>query len=407
MADLWIFASRPSQLMDCLAAATILRSRLHRIHFVYQDHAPWQRAKWEEYRKCFDTVTPIPKVKACRAVKGIVKYTLDMKRLMQRLKNLAIAPDDLILTGTILTPLGQSVVSVYRQNFIVSYLSEKMVLDLQQEVDFSQYRYTTAGWLGLRIVEPLLGLRRAYVLKTRRPESADGERLRRFVEDVREIYSSTIIFHNAYASLPRASGDSLFHSPYPSFNTLREPSASEAPRPEPKLVVFFGTPFLLLKNIDPQHYIEVLNRALKYLRSFYPGCKLVYRPHPFESDEQGHLNLDGFEIQNDKEAGELFMLRYGARLEAVYTVSSTIARTAMNYGFNAYAFWPVFPFKEKTRLYFQSVMGAVPNELLIQSLERPPVAYASPDRLRDSFEQFRGALEAATSGYWREFRADG
>ena len=44
-------------------------------------------------------------------------------------------------------------------------------------------------------------------------------------------------------------------------------------------VVFFGTPFLLVRNLPPELYAQRLNACLDYLRRNYAGrCKMVYRP---------------------------------------------------------------------------------------------------------------------------------
>ena len=75
-------------------------------------------------------------------------------------------------------------------------------------------------------------------------------------------------------------------------------------------VVFFGTPFLLVRNLTPEQYVEVLNRCLDYLRAHYgERCRLVYRPHPAETQEQERLQLQGFEIENDREVAELYFVK--------------------------------------------------------------------------------------------------
>src|SRR5207244_1258807 len=61
-------------------------------------------------------------------------------------------------------------------------------------------------------------------------------------------------------------------------------------------IIFFGTPFLLVKNLEPAVYVEHLNRCLDYIRQNYPGRDLIYRPHPFEKGEASKLNLEGFKV---------------------------------------------------------------------------------------------------------------
>ena len=93
-------------------------------------------------------------------------------------------------------------------------------------------------------------------------------------------------------------------------------------------MIFFGTPFLLIHNVAPDVYVEHLNRCLDYLRRNFAEHDLIYRPHPNETNEAGRLNLAGFRIQDDREAAELYFLRNYQTIAAVFSVSSTVSRTA-------------------------------------------------------------------------------
>src|SRR5207247_5920300 len=132
---------------------------------------------------------------------------------------------------------------------------------------------------------------------------------------------------------------------------------------------------LLVKNLAPEVYVEHLNRCLNYIRQNYPGRDLIYRPHPVEKGEATKLNLDGFRVEDDREVGDLYFLRHFAEIEAVYSVSSTVSRTALNNGLNSYALWRCFPFSETQTKFFQRVMGDVPPEFEISDLTEAPVAY--------------------------------
>ena len=160
-------------------------------------------------------------------------------------------------------------------------------------------------------------------------------------------------------------------------------------------VIFFGTPFLLIHNLPPEVYIEHLNRCLDYIRKNHPGCDLIYRPHPNETAEASRLNLDGFKIENDREAAELYFLRHFAEIEAVYSVSSTVSRTALNNGLNAYSFWRCFPFRETAAKFFEKNMGDVPPEFDIVDLARPPIDYQASRAQDRNTRSFADALKAA------------
>src|SRR4029453_11150838 len=140
-------------------------------------------------------------------------------------------------------------------------------------------------------------------------------------------------------------------------------------------VIFFGTPFLLIHNVSPDVYVERLNCCLDYLRRSFSGHTLIYRPHPNETNEADRLKLDSFRIEDDREAAELYFLRNYQSTAAVFSVSSTVSRTALNNGINGYAMYPIFPFTTQQAEFFASVMGDVPVEFTIRDLNSPPVPY--------------------------------
>jgi hypothetical protein len=142
----------------------------------------------------------------------------------------------------------------------------------------------------------------------------------------------------------------------------------------------------------PEVYIEHLNACLDYIRGHYPGCDLIYRPHPVETNEASRLKLEGFHIENDREVADLYFLRHFPEIEAVYSVSSTVSRTALNNGLNAYSLWRCFPFSETQAKFFQKVMGEVPPEFDIRDLTKPPIAYQDRQLRPDEANSFTQAL---------------
>src|SRR5437763_1475560 len=140
-------------------------------------------------------------------------------------------------------------------------------------------------------------------------------------------------------------------------------------------VIFFGTPSLLIHNVSPDVYVEQLIRCLDYLRRNFTGHTLIYRPHPNETNEADQLKLGGFRIEEDREAAELYFLRNYQTIAAVFSVSSTVSRTALNNGINGYAMYPVFPFTTQQAEFFAEVMGDVPVEFTIRDLNSPPIPY--------------------------------
>ncbi len=165
-------------------------------------------------------------------------------------------------------------------------------------------------------------------------------------------------------------------------------------------VIFFGTPFLLIHNVSADVYVEQLNRCLDYLRRNFSGHALIYRPHPNETNEPDRAALNGFRIEDDREAAELYLLRNYQTIAAVFSVSSTVSRTALNNGINGYAMYPVFPFTTQQAEFFAGVMGDVPVEFTIRDLNSPPIPYQPivPESGRSFAEAMRIAVETVPVG---------
>jgi hypothetical protein len=217
---------------------------------------------------------------------------------------------------------------------------------------------------------------------------------------------------NSGGELPARAEDQIIPSRFPSIAELRDfssqinrrqdrpasadrQSGSDLRRGEQRRVIFFGTPFLLVKNLTPEVYVEHLNRCLDYIRRNYPNRDLIYRPHPFEKGEASKLNLAGFQVEDDREVADLYFLRHFAEIEAVYSVSSTVSRTALNNGLNSYALWRCFPFSETQTKFFRKVMGDVSPEFEISDLTKPPVAYQDRQSPAGDATSFTQALNRA------------
>ena len=247
-------------------------------------------------------------------------------------------------------------------------------------------------------------------------QGGDGVRLRRLQKDPEEIFDVIIFMSNSGGELPARAEDQVIPSRFPSIAELRSfsaqfnrelataspsdggqgrPASEELRRGEHCRVIFFGTPFLLVKNLEPAVYIEHLDRCLDYIRQNYPGRILIYRPHPFEKGEASKLKLEAFRVEDDREVADLYFLRHFAGIEAVYSVSSTVSRTALNNGLNSYALWRCFPFSETQTKFFRKVMGDVPSEFEISDLTNPPIAYQDRLSMVAGQNSFSNALKRA------------
>ncbi|HET9857133.1 MAG TPA: hypothetical protein VFP99_04800 [Chthoniobacterales bacterium] len=395
---LWIVAERAVRLPNALIAAESLRDRFPGgIHFVRDQSEAWQRVQWQPYSGYFDDVHTFARVKSCRGLRDLPRLyrnTLERKRAVAALP---IEPEnDLLLCIAGVMGLASVAASAHPKVSKVLSISVATHERLTRAPDRTRFRFTTSGWLQNRVVEPLVGVERTLNLKPRVDPGGDGTRLVRLKKDPDEIFDTIVVPSINGRDLP-ASGTARFVAArYPSIAELPGFSRSTIGASSGR-VLFFGTPFLLVRNLSPEIYVQHANQCLDYLRRNYPGRDLIYRPHPFETKEADQLNLNGFHVESDREAAELYFLNRFAEIEAVFSVSSSVSRRALTFGLNAYAFWRCFPFPGPAARFFEIMMSDVPPEFEIRDLAQPPLAYQSTRTIDPGTRSYGEALSVAAN----------
>jgi hypothetical protein len=405
---LHIALARPDRLVEALALVLRARESFSACHLIYENSAWWNRNRLEEFRPLFGRIDAVPKVRANRGLYDLPREWRALRDRQRQLAGLGIQPGDVIVCLAAITGLANALASAYPGIPKILCVALKKYLDASREPDFRKYRHTTSGWWENHLLEPTNGLGRTLHLKPWRSCGGDGVRLERLERSLADVFEGIVVLSNHGTDLPAGHPAHVFASPFPDLAELR-PLLPALPSPAagPPEVVFFGTPFLLVRNLPPAQYAEILSRCLDYLRRHYAGkCRLRYRPHPAENDELRQLRLEGFELEDDGEVAELYLLRNSRSIAAVFSVSSTVSRVAANFGLNAYSFWRCFPFAPAASVYFESMMGQVPAEFDIRTLADAPVAYAQKTPpadvagpARDGFgETVLRALQAARTG---------
>ena len=395
---LWIVISRPDRLPNALVAADALQERFPGgIHLLREESKWWENANWREFVSGFAEVHAFPKVRTCRGLKDLPRLYRENMDRQRGVGALPIDPEnDVLLCLAGLLGLGNAALSAHPDVYKILSVSQKAYGELTRTGDRARYRFTTSGWLQNRFVEPMAGVERTIHYKPRINPGGDGVRLRRLQKDPEEIFDVIIFMSNSGGELPARAEHQIIPSRFPSVAELHDfPAMLDRAQARKRRVIFFGTPFLLVRNLSPEIYIEHLNRCFDYIRRNYPGCDLIYRPHPFEKGESARLEFEGFRIEDDREVADLYFLRHFAEIEAVYSVSSTVSRTALNNGLNSYALWRCFPFSETQTIFFQKVMGDVPPEFEISDLTKPPMAYQNRTSPVLGQNSFSNALKRA------------
>ena len=400
-AKLWIVLGRPVRLPSALIAVEVLRDQFPGgCHLLRDESQWWDRAHWQPYQRYFAGVHSFPRVKTCRGLIDLPRLYRESAERKRAVAALPINPDtDALLCLASVLGLGNVAASAHPDVYKILGISKSGYEGLMRQPDRMRFRFTTSGWLQNRVVEPLAGLERTLHFKPRINPGGDGVRLIRLQKDPDAVYDTVVILSNSGRELPAGADERKIAARFPSMAELHDFSAPDSTgngQDRHRRVIFFGTPFLLIHNLSPELYVEHLNRCLDYLRTHYgANCDLIYRPHPIETGEAERLDLKGFQIENDREVAELYFLRHFAEIEAVYSVSSTVSRAALNNGLNAYSLWRCFPFPETSARFFEKVMGDVPLEFDIHDLTQPPVVYQASRKPDPNTRSFGEALKIA------------
>ena len=395
---LWIVSERPVRLPNALIGAHCLRDLFPGgIQFVRDESAAWDHVQWQRYAGYFDRVYTFPSVKSSHGLGDLPRLYRQTVSRKAALAALPINPDrDVLLCFAGVMGLSVVAASVHRQVYKVLSISSSTYERLTRPPNRKQFRFTTAGLLQNRVVEPIAGVERTLHLKPRFGPGGDGTRLVRLQKDPADIFDTIVVASISGCELPRDRDRRFVAARYPSVAELQDFLAPRnSGNDRTKKVLFFGTPFLFIQNVAPEVYIDRLNHCLDYIRRHYPDRDLIYRPHPIETKEANRLSLDGFRIENDREPAELYFLQHFTEIEAVYSVSSTVSRRALTYGLNAYSFWRCFPFPKTAAEFFEKLMGDVPPEFDVHKLADRPVAYQSSRVIDPATHSFGDALKLA------------
>ena len=396
----WLVLTRPNNLPTALAAAAALADEYPGgCRLLLEDSPWWQHARWEEFRARFAAVHRFARVRAARGLFDVRRLHGEFAARQRALVALPFARDrDVLVCLAGVTELANAACCAYRPARRVLCLPHTVHDGLVRPPDRWRYRLTTASWVQNRLVEPLVGLERTLHFKPRVNRGGDGVRHVRLGRPPEAVYDAVVVMSNAGRHRPPGTGARTFPARFPTLDDLgpASPAPADPLPPDGRSVVFFGTPFLLVRNLSPADYAARLNDCLDYLRRSYPGCRWIYRPHPAENGEAAALRLDGFVVETDREAAELYFLRNFRRIAAVFSVSSTVSRVALNFGLPAHCFWRCFPFAQTQQRFFEKVMGDVPPGFELRDLSAPPCPpEAHAPGLPDPGPSLREALRTA------------
>ena len=160
-------------------------------------------------------------------------------------------------------------------------------------------------------------------------------------------------------------------------------SAPEGKASATDTAIFFGTDFYNLPiDSDRGLFIERTNQMLAYVRRHFEGHRLLYQPHPNETDEYTLLDMTGFEL-GKRTISDILLFEEGERIAGVFASCSWAAASAYTFGFRAGVFLDLLKgaIPDEVLVAYRSYFAGFPDSFFIRSFdaELPP----SPPRRQE------------------------
>ncbi len=163
-------------------------------------------------------------------------------------------------------------------------------------------------------------------------------------------------------------------------------------------VIFFGTDFYNLPEGSNQKlFIERTNEMFAYIRKHFPGKRLLYQPHPNETDEYTLLELSGFEV-GKRTIADLLLWEEAPRIAGVFASCSWAAGSAYAMGHCAGVFLDLLKdaIPDDAITGYRSYFAGFPDSFFIRSFDQklPPYPPSRDEEERSAL----AAVEKAIGG---------
>jgi len=380
----------PQQFAIALGMVGGLSPQKFSFNLLISPHPYWAKVDLSPYRDMFAEIHTMTRPDYNWNPLRVAHMIWQIQNLKQKVRQLNIAPNDIIMGFSIFHYLENITLSTHPDNLKIAVMPAVVYDECNLYLDPEIYYAPPEGLAAKYLVEPLTGLHRTRCMRERKNPRTYW-RLR-YARPVTEIFDKVVVLGTAPAS-PRPGAENVVTMPFP-YVLAPQKTGREKPGKPPK-VVFFGTNFRNgMWGLTPATYARHLNKCLAFLKATYGAqYRLVYRPHPAEKNEAAMLDLSGFEIERDGTLAELYFYGNLEDIYAVFSVESTASRSAFDFFLNAYVFLETFPYSAEAKAHFRLTQaGSVPGEFYLDNLSSLPVRYVQPEDIRHTARQCREVL---------------
>ena len=389
----WIVLDHPQQFATALGIASYWDREKFIFNLLISPHPYWAKVDINLYKHQFDEIHFLERPDYTPNPIRVLKMIFQILRLKKGVAQLGIPQNDIIIGLSIFHYLENIVLSMHPKNLKIAIIPPVVYQECIREMDKNIYMNTLEGWLANWIVEPITGLHRTYCMKERlHPDTYWRIKYR---ESLLDIFDKVVVLGD-FPGEKSYFGDNIITMPFPYVLAFEKAEAANNHRDKsPQKIVFFGDAFRGgIWGITPEIYAKNSNACLSFLREKYGSTyKLVYRPHPAETDEIKLLDLNQFEVENDGMLAELYLYKKIEDIYAVFSVGSNASRSAFQFFINAYAFLNIFSYDEAAKKYFRLEMGNVPSDFYINDLSMTPNRYIKTEDINVAIKKCRDVLD--------------
>lgn len=372
----WIVIDHPQQLAIAIWVSRSLKKEFgQNSNLVISRHAYWKGIKFSEYRKEFSKVKwferldyPLPSFSLY--LQFVVSLLLIPKfyKLSKFVKNLGIGKGDIIIGLSTQQFLENKILRFYSETKRIGVVPMAVYRNSRKRFLWETHKYS----LGSFIVKRLQYIFRMHevicIYRKRIGPKRDGDTIQRYKKPISKIYDFLLVMENSGTNFSNRTRAKIIRTRYP--YTLNLGNVKKSAR---KMVIFLGEAPFLTSNLDSKIKIELMNKCLGFLRKNY-GRKyeLIYKPHPRSDSELKVLDLREFIIYKGHDPAEIFFIKNRSNIHAVFSVSSTSSRSALNCGLPSYVFYKIFPFEPSVEKDWVNLLGKMPNNSVIVNFDQKP-----------------------------------
>lgn len=379
--NFWIILDHPKQFLLALYLSNLFRKEYHaKTNLLISKHQYWKFFDIENYQKYFGQISwfarldyPPPAMNKIKQFSAAFLMFLGLLVLRIRLLFMKISGQDVIIGLSLCQFLENMVISLNPRTKSISILSVSEYKHYETKPNPKIFISSLSSKIVFLMMKTF-GLKETiYSHRRNLKRLGDGDYYLSYKNSLSKIYSGILLTTTKRNDSEKKPPNQLSKSKNLLIASYPDIRIGKAKTQRHQKIIFLGQPLLMLGNRKLSEYLLVLNKCLEYLRQQYRRkYKLIYKVHPREDSKHLPMDLKGFNIETRKKPAEIYFLDNKDSIKAVFSVSSSASKTAVDAGLDSYLFAKVFPYNKVFIDDLYVVCGDMPKEAFINNLNSRP-----------------------------------